>query len=481
MRSRRRSLKKLLRERKRPMPESKVPDLLKGALKFGIKPGLERITALMDFLGNPQDTFKSVHIAGTNGKGSVATFISSIMAASDKTVGVFTSPYLERFSERIRIIDGKAGLDKYIADDSYGEISSVDLEKYSARVKEAREKMIAGGMCDEPTEFELITAICFLYFAEKKIDVAVLEVGLGGRLDSTNIIKDPLVTVITAMGLDHTGVLGNTISEITGEKAGIFKEGSPAVCFDPDLMLLPEEMKQDVRATLISKAEEKGIPLSFAGSREAFDSARFTEDGHMEFAYEGTIYRTALNGRHQIGNAITAIEAAKKCGVSSEAIREGIALARWKSRAEIMSLEPAVILDGGHNPQGAMSLGETMNDILGGRLRGKPVRLLMGAMADKEIAGVLEAYKTCGLNIKSAVAVTPDNPRSEPADVLAQKINYVYNISDNLEVCPDPVEGTRLAYSKCVEDGMILLATGSLYLTGQIRAELKGLIKCTTI
>ena len=463
------------------MPESKVPELLEGALKFGIKPGLERITALMELLGNPQDSFKSVHIAGTNGKGSVATFISSIMAASDKTVGVFTSPYLERFSERIRIIDGKAGLDKYIADDSYGEISSEDLEKYSAQVKEAREKLIAAGLCDEPTEFELITAICFLYFAAKNIDVAVLEVGLGGRLDSTNIIKDPMVTVITAMGLDHTGVLGNTISEITGEKAGIFKEGSPAVCFDPDLMILPEEMKPDVRATLISKAEEKGIELTFAGSREAFDSARFTEDGRMEFTYEGTLYSTALNGKHQIGNAITAIEAAKKCGVPSDAIKEGIALARWKCRAELLSLNPVIIIDGGHNPQGAQSLGATMNEMLGGSLRGKPVRLLMGVMADKDVDGILEAYRSCGINIRSAVTVTPDNPRSEPADVLAHKINYVYNISDDLEAVPDAVEGTKVAYSKSLEDGMIILATGSLYLAGQIRATLKGLIECTTI
>ena len=233
------------------MSDKKVPDVLTGALQFGIKPGLERITCLMNLLGNPQNSFRSVHIAGTNGKGSVATFISSILAADDRKVGVFTSPYLERFSERIRIIDGAQGLEDYVRDDSAGEISSEDLDKYSDIVKQTREKMVSEGMCDEPTEFELITAICFLYFADRKVDVAVLEVGLGGRLDSTNVIKDPLVTVITALGLDHTGVLGNTISEITGEKAGIFKQGSPAVCFDPDLMILPEEMKSDVRKTLL--------------------------------------------------------------------------------------------------------------------------------------------------------------------------------------------------------------------------------------
>lgn len=463
------------------MSDGNIPDILKGALKFGIKPGLERIGELMRLLGNPQDKFRSIHIAGTNGKGSVATFISTIMAADDKKVGIFTSPYLERFTERIRILDGKKGLKDYIADDSTGEISEADLDKYSGMVKKAREKMVSEGLCDEPTEFELITAICFLYFADMKIDVAVLEVGLGGRLDSTNIIKDPLVTVITAMGLDHTGVLGNTISEITAEKAGIFKEGSPAVCFDPDLMILPENMKPDVRKTLIAKANEKNIDITFAGSREAFDSARFTEDGKMQFAYEGMIFETALNGKHQIGNAITAIEASRKCGVSDEVIREGISLARWKSRAEILSLDPVVILDGGHNPQGAMSLGNTMNEMLGGRIKGKPVRLLMGVMADKDVSGILEAYKTCGLNIVDAVTVTPDNPRSEPADVLAQKIKYVYNISGDLTALKNAEEGTRIAYEKTVKDGYVLLATGSLYLTGQIRATLKGLIECTTI
>ena len=318
---------KLLPGRKPPMPDSKVPELLTGALKFGIKPGLERITTLMNLLGNPQDSFKSVHIAGTNGKGSVATFISSVMAASGKTVGVFTSPYLERFSERIRIIDGKEGLLRFVEDDSYGEIDPASLSKFSDQVKAAREKMVSKGLCDEPTEFELITAISFLYFAEKKIDVAVLEVGLGGRLDSTNIIKDPLVTVITAMGLDHTGVLGSTIKEITGEKAGIFKEGSPAVCFDPDLMILPEEMKPDVRSVLLEKASEKKIGISFAGSKAAYDSAVFTEDGRMEFTYDGTVFSTYLNGRHQIGNAVTAIEACRKCGIPEDAIKEGIAFA----------------------------------------------------------------------------------------------------------------------------------------------------------
>jgi UDP-N-acetylmuramyl tripeptide synthase len=210
--------------------------------------------------------------------------------------------------------------------------------------------------------------------------------------------------------------------------------------------ILPEEMKGDVRSTLISKASEKNINITFAGNKDSFNSARFTMDGMMEFTYDGITYKTALNGRHQIGNAVTSIEACRKCGIPEDAIKEGIALARWKSRAEILSIEPTIIIDGGHNPQGAQSLGETMNEMLGGSLRGKPVRLLMGVMADKDVSGILEAYKACGLNIRSAVTVMPDNPRSEPADVLAQKINYVYNISDDLTACKNALEGTKLAY-----------------------------------
>lgn len=463
------------------MPKSEMPDVLKGALQFGIKPGLERISGLMSLLGNPQDRFRSVHIAGTNGKGSVATFISSIMAASGKKVGVFTSPYLERFTERIRIIDGKQGLIGLSQDDSYGEIDQASLDKYSSMVAEAKERLVAEGISDEPTEFELITAIGFLYFADQNVDVAVLETGLGGRLDSTNIVKAPLVTVITALGLDHCGVLGNTISEIAGEKAGIFKEGSPCVCFEPDRMILPEELKKDVRDALTSKALEKNIDITFAGSREAFDSARFTVDGRMEFTYDGEVYNTALNGKHQVGNAITAIETARTCQIPEKAIKEGISLASWKCRAEILSIEPTVIIDGGHNPQGAQSLGETINVMLGGTLQDRPIRLLMGVMADKDVEGILSAYKACGLKITGAVTVKPMNPRSEPADVLAEKIKLVYNISDDLEVIPDAEEGTRVAYEKSVRDGKVLLATGSLYLTGQIRATLKGLIECTTI
>ena len=178
------------------MDNEKTPELLSSALKFGIRLGLDRMNKLMDLLGNPQENLKVVHVAGTNGKGSVCTFISSILANSDLKVGVFTSPYLERFSERMRIIDGREGLRAFVADDSTGEIDGESLEKVLKTVEEASNQMVSEGY-ENPTEFELVTAMCFLWFSQMNVDVAVLEVGLGGRLDSTNIIRMITIIIIT--------------------------------------------------------------------------------------------------------------------------------------------------------------------------------------------------------------------------------------------------------------------------------------------
>lgn len=456
------------------MPED-IPEFLTGALKFGIKPGLQRITRLCEILGDPQDSFKAIHIAGTNGKGSVSAFVSTMLACDDRRVGVFTSPYLERFSERIRIIDGRKGLESLEADETSGEISEEDLSRLSAEVQKATLQMTGEGY-EHPTEFELITALCFLYFAEKKVDVAVLEVGLGGRLDSTNVIRSPLVTSVCAIGYDHTDRLGTTIEEITGEKAGIFKSGSPAVCLDPSITILGDEDKDKVRSVLTSKAEEAGAKISFAGSEDVLDSCIFTEDGRMSFTYEGRTYNTSLNGKHQAGNAAVAIETARAVGISEETISEGIARTVWKCRAEIICKDPVIILDGGHNPQGAESLADLMGRVMDGRLLGKPVRLVMGVMADKDLANILAKYRDGGIEPFEAVAVRPDNPRSLPPDELLYNIKLVYNNGVKTKGFDDPCDGVRYALERSREDGIPILITGSLYLLGQIRTYLKGII-----
>ena len=429
------------------MPED-IPEFLTGALKFGIKPGLQRITRLCEILGDPQDSFKAIHIAGTNGKGSVSAFVSTMLACDDRRVGIFTSPYLERFSERIRIIDGRQGLESLEANETSGEISEEDLSRLSAEVQKATLQMTGEGY-EHPTEFELITALCFLYFAEKKVDIAVLEVGLGGRLDSTNVIRSPLVTSVCAIGYDHTDRLGTTIEEITGEKAGIFKSGSPAVCLDPSITILGDEDKDKVRSVLTSKAEEAGAKISFAGSEDVLDSCIFTEDGRMSFTYDGRTYNTSLNGKHQAGNAAVAIETARAVGISEETISEGIARTVWKCRAEIICKDPVIILDG---------------------------RLVMGVMADKDLANILAKYRDGGIEPFEAVAVRPDNPRSLPPDELLNNIKLVYNNGVKTKGFDDPCDGVRYALERSREDGIPILITGSLYLLGQIRTYLKGII-----
>ena len=462
------------------MPENGIPSVLTGALQFGIKPGLERINRLLELLGDPQDQIKAVHVAGTNGKGSVCTFLSTILACDGRKVGVFTSPYLERFSERIRIIDGRKGAKALAEDDSYGEIPSDRLDELADKVKAAQDRMLSEGM-EHPTEFELITAIGFLYFAEEKVDVAVLETGLGGRLDSTNVIDKPLATAICAIGLDHCKVLGSTVSEIASEKAGIFKPGVPAVCPDPDDMILSEDMRSDVRKTLTDIASEKNSPLTFIAVKDAAKTAGFGMDGKMTFELDGKRYSTFLNGRHQVSNAALAIALARICGVSEGAVEEGIGLSRWKCRCEILCFSPLVIIDGGHNPQGAESFASVFGDVLGGSLKGRQIRIVAGMMADKDVKGVYEAYRNGGLVISEAVTVRPDNSRSMDPVNLSEIINDVYNNKVQTLEAESPEEGVRIALERSKADGMPLLVTGSLYLAGQVRGYLKGIISCMTI
>lgn len=450
-----------------------TPDFLKDALKFGINLGLERMNKLDELLGNPEKSLKAVHIAGTNGKGSTAAFMSSILAESGKKVGIYTSPFLERFSERMRIIDGAEGLYKFSEDESYGEINQADLDRLSKQVEEACNKMVEEGF-EHPTEFELVTAICYLWFAENEVDIAVLETGLGGRLDSTNVVSNPLCTIITAMALDHTDRLGNTIEEIAFEKAGIFKPGSPAFVSEPSEMILDKESQEKVRSVFIKRAEEVSCPISFLSKEDA--TAEFTSDGLMHFVIDGVKYSTRLQGEHQISNAATAIKTAKALGIDEETIRKGILNTYWKGRCEILSLEPVVVIDGGHNFQGATSLSMTLGKILEGALDGAPIRVVMGVMKDKDVDGMLAALKSGGVNISDAVAVKVNNPRTmEPAE-LSIKIKEVYNNLVTVREEDDAATGVAEAFNESLEDGMPLLITGSLYLLGEIRGGIKSLI-----
>ena len=448
-----------------------TPEFLTDALKFGINLGLQRMERLDELLNNPQDDFKSVHIAGTNGKGSTAAYTASILAASGLKVGLYTSPFLERFSERMRIIDGREGLDRLLEDETAGEIDADTLAMLSDKVKAASDKMVEEGM-EHPTEFELVTAICYLWFSMEKIDVAVLETGLGGRLDSTNVVKKPVCTVITAIGMDHTDRLGNTIGEIAGEKAGILKEGVPCVICSPEQMLLTHEQQAEVRRVMEAKALEMHSPITYAVGED--EGISFTDDARMHFAYKGQTYTTRLLGRHQVRNAAAAIEACKIAGVSQEDIAYGIENTTWKGRCECLSFDPVVILDGGHNSQCAESLASVLREMMGGRIYGKDMRVVMGVMKDKDPDKMLEVLRDGGVKMTEVYTVNVNNPRTMSDTELANTVKVVYN--DVVKVIPsgDAKTAVIAAYKKSLEDKMPLLITGSLYLLGEIRGAIRA-------
>ena len=448
-----------------------TPEFLTDALKFGINLGLQRMERLDDILGNPQDDFKCIHIAGTNGKGSTAAYTASILAASGLKVGLYTSPFLERFSERMRVIDGREGLDLLLEDETVGEIDAKTLAELSDKVKAASDKMVEEGM-EHPTEFELVTAICYLWFSMEKVDVAVLETGLGGRLDSTNVVKKPICTVITAIGMDHTDRLGNTIGEIAGEKAGILKEGVPCVICSPEQMLLTPEQQAEVRRVMEAKALEMHSPVTYAVGED--DSISFTADARMHFAYKGSEYTTRLLGRHQVRNAAAAIEACKIAGVSPEDIAYGIENTVWKGRCECLSFDPVVILDGGHNSQCAESLASVLREMMGGKIYGKDMRVVMGVMKDKDPDKMLEVLRDGGVKMAEVYTVNVNNPRTMSDSELANIVKVVYN--DQVKVIPsgDANKAVLAAYEMSLKDKMPLLITGSLYLLGEIRGAIRA-------
>ena len=472
--------KSLLRRKTVKMPDHDTPEYLKNALKFGIRPGLERITRLCEFLDHPERSFRVIHIAGTNGKGSTSAFIASIMAASGLRTGLFTSPFLERFSERIRILNGRDDLIRYSTDDRTGEIPDGALSELTAVVKKAADQMVSEGM-EHPTEFELVTAICFLYFRDENIDIAVMETGLGGRYDSTNVFDDPVASVITSIGMDHMDILGSTIGQIAGEKAGIFKKGCPAFCTDPDHMILTPSEAEEVREVLVREAEKAGVSgLEFIVPNT--DTVTYGDDLRMSFdAGLGEKVTTTLLGDHQCGNCSLAVKAALSASriwpqITDETIREGISLTRWKCRAEVLRTDPLVIMDGCHNLQGALSFSS-----LYGRLIEKDpslarVRLVIGVMRDKDMEGIIRTFRDNGIIPEEVWPVKVNNPRSATSGELYNIIKEVYNVSVGRGDTDVPEEAVRRALDRSLGDKLPLIVTGSLYLLGQVRGVLKGII-----
>lgn len=417
--------------------------------KFGSILGLERMTKLLDILGNPQDELKVIHVAGTNGKGSTCKFIYSVLQECGYKVGLYTSPFLEIFNERIEF------------DGAY--ISDSDLAQYTDRVLTAVKQMTDAGL-QSPTEFEVITAIAFLYFKEKKADYVVLEVGLGGRGDSTNVCKKPLISVITSISYDHTDRLGNTLAEIASEKAGIIKDGCPVVTSaEADEALAVIEQAAAEHGSMYF--ETRNLPCLITA--ETFGGSKFDID------IQGVTFKNleiSMIGRHQVKNAAAAVAALcilEENGdirLPNEALRAGLKKAKQIGRFEIMTppgQKPVYIIDGAHNPDGALALRRTMTTFCAD----SKILMVTGMLADKDTDTILKEFT----QITGDFIVTePVNPRRMSKEELKAKIEA---LGGSVKAAAEHEEALHAAKAMQDEYDVILFA-GSLYLIGEIRRML---------
>ena len=406
----------------------------------GSVPGLERIDTLLGRLSHPERTVKYIHITGTNGKGSTCAIAASVLRAAGYRVGLYTSPYIRRFNERMQI-DGEP-----ISD---GELCTLVSEL----------QPLADSMDDPPTEFELVTALALTWFARQRCDIVVCEVGMGGALDATNIIPSPEVAVLTNIGLDHTSVLGSTVEAIADTKAGIIKPGCDVVLYPA----LPS-----VRQVIARRCREAGVPLTEV-SFEDIRPVSHSLDGQV-FDWPGLPgLRLPLLGSHQLCNAataLTAIEILHRRGwtVPDEAVRAGLERVQWPGRFQVVRRQPPVILDGGHNPQCMEALTQNVRDYLPGR----SLTVLTGVMGDKDyrhMYGQLAPYTG------QFVTVTPRNTRALPAPALTELLS---GLGRPVTTCGSIAEGvdTALSLASAAPDGAVLCC-GSLYLLGDVMDALE--------
>lgn len=404
----------------------------------GRKPGLERTQALLAALGNPERNLRFVHITGTNGKGSTAAMTASILTQAGLRTGLYTSPHLYQFCERMQV-DGVP-------------ISDEDLGRLTQQVLEAAERM-----ADPPTEFELMTAVGMAYFLEQNCDIVVLEVGLGGRLDSTNVIPAPEAAVITNIGLEHTKELGDTLAQIAGEKAGILKPGCRCVLYAQG-----NEASQVIRAV----CREQHIPLRETAPEQLEVLSSGLEG--QTFRYRGSgPYHIQLLGSYQLFNAITALDtihALREAGwaIPEEAVLRGLSQARWPGRLELVRRNPDFIIDGGHNPQCVDALASALSALY----PGKKLIFLSGVLADKDWHAMFRRVQPLA---KAFVAVTPDSPRALPAAELAHWLKENFGLPVSVQESLDAGVDAALAMAGPSD---VICAWGSLYSVGEIRHHL---------
>ncbi len=420
---------------------------MSGALEFfsqerfqGFKPGFARTRALLDALGNPEKRLKYVHVAGTNGKGSVSACLSSILTRAGYTTGLYTSPYVVCWNERVQV-NGE-----YISDGDLQE--AVDVIR-----------PIAEAMADAPTQFEVETALALWYFAHAGCDIAVLEVGMGGEWDATNVIPAPEAAVLCAIGLDHTGVLGSTVGEIAGVKAGIIKPGCSVVSYGSG---------EEADAVIRARCDTLGCALSMPdfsrlrNVRPGLEGCRFDYGSYTDLF-------VPLAGTYQPRNAalaVTAAETLRQRGwtIRDEDIREGLRAVRWPGRFEVLRRDPIFILDGSHNPHGMAATAESLRTHFGDR----KLWFVMGVMADKDVSGIADLLAPLAAGF---AAVEPPNPRAMKPDALADLLRQRTGVQA-IPFASIP-QGVDWALNKAGTKGAAA-ALGSLYFSAQVRSAVES-------
>ena len=417
---------------------------LDNVAKYGSVLGLANMRELLDRLGNPQDHLKFIHISGTNGKGSVLAYLSTILKEAGYRVGRYISPTLFSYRERIQV------------DESF--IEKESLAKHTPRIRETIEQMLADGK-PHPTQFEIETVLAFLYFLEQECDIVVLETGLGGAEDATNIIQTTLLEVLVSISMDHMQFLGNTLKEIAAQKAGIIKKNTAVVSV---------KQMQEAMEVIEAKVQEQQCTLQIADFEQAYD----VEYGltRQYFSYGGYEHlEISLGGSYQIKNAVIAVEAVKalqKLGfeMSEEELRAGLLHTVWRGRFTVISREPLFIMDGAHNRDAALKLRESIEQYFMGRR----IFYICGVFRDKEYEKVLE---TVAPYCEAMIAIeTPGNPRALPAEELAETAR---RFIPRVETAESVAQAAGRALEMADRENDVILAFGSLSFLGEMERAVK--------
>lgn len=407
----------------------------------GSRPGLERITELLDKMGNPQKQLKVIHVTGTNGKGSFCAMLESILRHSGYKTGLFTSPYIEHFEERM-MVNGKM-------------ISREMLAEITSEIRP-----IADSMSDLPTEFELITAIGFAFFAKMNCDICIIEAGMGGRLDSTNVFDNPILSVITGVALDHTAFLGDTTQKIAFEKAGIIKKNVPVLVGNVD---------EDAYKVIAEKASTMHSPLCKV-DYDCIENLCATLDGSKFDYKDRKDVKIPLIGLYQPRNAANVLEAVdilQTLGyrITEESLEKGLGATVWKARFEKLSQEPLVLYDGSHNPEGIVYAVKTIKELFGNT----KLKLVTGVMEDKDHSGMAKALSEVA---HSVYTVTPNNPRSYNCHCFAKEFSACGVPAKGFDTIDDAV-----AAALSEDPHLPIIGLGSLYLYGDFKKALYSIIK----